>query len=129
RPPGHHAERAMFGGFCYFNNAAIAAHYLLHNGRVAILDVDYHHGNGQQDIFYRRGDVLTVSIHGDPAFAYPFFVGFKEERGEGEGEGCNLNLPLPELVDGERYRVALEEALRAIERFDPRFLIVCLGLD
>ena len=129
RPPGHHAERRSFGGFCYFNNNAIAAQYLGAFGRVAILDLDYHHGNGQQDIFYRRSDVLTVSIHGDPGFAYPYFSGFKDERGEGEGEGFNLNLPLPEEVDGERYRKALSTALRRVADFKPVFLIVSIGFD
>ncbi len=100
RPPGHHAERRVFGGFCYFNNNAIAAQYLSGYGRVAILDIDYHHGNGQQDIFYRRSDVLTVSIHGHPSFAYPYFSGFEDEKGEGEGEGFNFNLPLPEHIAG-----------------------------
>ncbi len=129
RPPGHHAERRAFGGFCYFNNSAVAAQYLCGHGKVAILDVDYHHGNGGQDIFYRRSDVLTVSIHGHPKFAYPYFCGFEEERGEGEGEGFNLNLPLPESVDGEAYRKALSRALSRIEEFRPRFLVVGLGLD
>jgi acetoin utilization deacetylase AcuC-like enzyme/ribosomal protein S18 acetylase RimI-like enzyme len=129
RPPGHHAERRSFGGFCYLNNNAVAANYLSAYGRIAILDIDYHHGNGQQDIFYRRSDVLTVSIHGHPRFAYPYFSGFSEERGEGDGEGFNLNLPLPEQVDGEKYRVALARALRRIEVFDPDFLVVALGLD
>ena len=129
RPPGHHAERRSFGGFCYFNNNAIAAQYLCVHGKVAILDVDYHHGNGSQDIFYRRSDVLTVSIHGHPKFAYPYFCGFDEERGEGEGEGFNLNIALPEAVDGEKYRKALEHALRRIEQFRPQFLVVGLGLD
>ncbi|MFO1076809.1 MAG: histone deacetylase family protein [Planctomycetota bacterium] len=129
RPPGHHAERGVFGGFCYFNNSAIAAEILAAAGPVAILDVDYHHGNGQQDIFYRRGDVLTVSIHGDPRIAYPFFTGFADETGEGPGAGCNLNLPLPETVDGDAYRSALDEALAAIRRFRPRHLVVALGLD
>jgi len=129
RPPGHHAERRTFGGFCYFNNNAIAAEYLKAYGKVAILDIDYHHGNGQQDIFYRRSDVLTVSIHGHPDFAYPYFSGFKEECGEGEGEGFNLNLPLPESVDGAAYQKALEKALRRIVDFKPGFLIVALGLD
>jgi acetoin utilization deacetylase AcuC-like enzyme/GNAT superfamily N-acetyltransferase len=129
RPPGHHAERRSFGGFCYFNNNAIAAEYLTAYGRVAILDIDYHHGNGQQDIFYRRSDVLTVSIHGHPDFAYPYFSGFKEECGEGEGEGFNLNLPLPEAVDGAAYLKALEKALRRIADFKPDFLVVALGLD
>jgi acetoin utilization deacetylase AcuC-like enzyme/GNAT superfamily N-acetyltransferase len=129
RPPGHHAERRSFGGFCYFNSAAIAANYLSANGRVAVLDVDYHHGNGTQDIFYRRADVLTVSIHAHPSVAYPYFSGFAEEKGAGEGEGYNLNLPLPEEVDGERYRQALGQALRRIRRFAPDFLVVALGLD
>jgi len=129
RPPGHHAERRAFGGFCYFNNSAIVAQYLRTYGKVAILDVDYHHGNGQQDIFYRRPDVLTVSIHGHPSFAYPYFSGFKEERGEGDGEGFNLNLPLPEAVDGDRYHRALETALRRISEFNADFLVVALGLD
>ena len=129
RPPGHHAERRVFGGFCYFNNNAIAAQYLCAYGKVAILDIDYHHGNGQQEIFYRRPDVLTVSVHGHPEFAYPYFTGFEDERGEGEGEGFNLNLPLPENLDGERYRKALGKALHRIEEFFPQFLVVALGLD
>ena len=129
RPPGHHAERACFGGFCYLNNTAIAAHYLSAHGKVAILDVDYHHGNGTQDIFYGRADVLTVSIHGHPRFAYPYFSGFEDERGAGPGEGYNLNLPLPEACDGARYRTALARALRAITDFGPAFLVVALGLD
>ena len=129
RPPGHHAERRSFGGFCYFNNNAVAAQYLRAFGRVAILDLDYHHGNGQQDIFYRRADVLTVSIHGYPGFAYPYFSGFSDERGEGEGEGFNLNLPLPEEVDGDRYRKALSAALKRVVNFDPVFLVVALGFD
>lgn len=129
RPPGHHSERRLFGGFCYFNSAAVAAHYLSAHGRVAILDVDYHHGNGQQEIFYERNDVLTVSIHGHPNFAYPYFSGFEDERGAGPGEGFNLNLPLPESVDGAAYRQALETALREIEAFRPLVLVVCLGFD
>jgi acetoin utilization deacetylase AcuC-like enzyme len=129
RPPGHHAETRAFGGFCYFNNCAVAAHYLSAYGTVAILDIDYHHGNGQQEIFYRRDDVLTISIHGHPRFAYPYFSGFEDERGEGAGVGCNLNLPLPENVDGERYRRVLTRALRRIAAFAPRFLVVALGLD
>ncbi len=129
RPPGHHAERRAFGGFCYFNNNAIAAQYLCTHGKVAILDIDYHHGNGQQDIFYRRSDILTVSLHGHPGFAYPYFTGFADERGEGEGEGFNLNLPLPEKLDGVQYRNALSKALQRIRQFGPQFLIVALGLD
>ncbi|GAB4370253.1 MAG: hypothetical protein Kow009_06800 [Spirochaetales bacterium] len=129
RPPGHHAERRVFGGFCYFNSAAACAQFLSRYGRVAILDVDFHHGNGQQDIFYTRSDVLTLSIHCHPNFAYPYFSGFKDEIGEGEGKGFNENYPLPEKVDGEQYREALKKALARIRRFRPRFLIVCLGLD
>ncbi|MBI9086470.1 MAG: GNAT family N-acetyltransferase [Desulfobacterales bacterium] len=129
RPPGHHAESRSFGGFCYFNNNAIAAQYLCNHGKVAILDIDYHHGNGGQEIFYRRSDVLTVSIHGHPRFAYPYFCGFEDERGDGEGEGFNLNIPLPEAIDGEKYRKALSRAITRIEQFKPQFLIIGLGLD
>ncbi len=129
RPPGHHAERKAFGGFCYFNNAAIAAHYLSQYGRVAVLDIDYHHGNGTQDIFYDRADVLTISIHGHPSFAYPYFSGFKEETGIGPGTGFNLNIPLPETTAPEKYRVALKSALGRIGRFDPDYLVLAMGFD
>ncbi|MFP4585574.1 MAG: GNAT family N-acetyltransferase [Desulfococcaceae bacterium] len=129
RPPGHHAERGAFGGFCYFNANAIAAQDLGRDGRVAILDIDYHHGNGQQEIFSDRADVLTVSIHGHPRFAYPYFSGFEDEIGTGEGAGFNLNFPLPERMDGEGYRKILARALRKIEAFAPRYLVVALGLD
>ena len=129
RPPGHHAEKRVYGGFCYFNNAAIAAHALSAEGRVAVLDIDFHHGNGTQDIFYDRNDVLTISIHGDPSYAYPYFAGFADERGEGPGEGCNHNFPLPENVDDEAYLRVLEQALAMIERFAPRYLVVSVGLD
>ncbi len=129
RPPGHHAERRSFGGFCYFNNAAIAAQCLGHEAKVAILDIDYHHGNGQQDIFYERGDVLTVSIHGHPNFAYPYFSGFADERGEGAGRGSNLNLPQHESLDGAGHRKAIERALHAVHSFGAEVLVVALGLD
>ena len=129
RPPGHHAERRSFGGFCYFNSAAVAANYLSEHGRVALLDIDYHHGNGSQDIFWRRRDVLTVSIHGHPRFTYPYFSGFEEEKGESDGAGCNVNLPLPENIDGERYRETLAAALRIVRKFEPQFLVLALGLD
>jgi acetoin utilization deacetylase AcuC-like enzyme/GNAT superfamily N-acetyltransferase len=129
RPPGHHAERRAFGGFCYFNNAAIAAQYLAPYGRVAILDVDYHHGNGQQDIFYERADVLTVSIHGHPNFAYPYFTGFADERGAGAGLGFNVNFPLPEQQTGEQYLTVLARALRVVERFRPTYVVIALGFD
>lgn len=129
RPPGHHAERFVFGGFCYFNNAAIAANYLSKYGKVAILDVDYHHGNGQQQIFYDRSDVLTISIHGHPSFAYPYFSGFKEEKGEGSGSGFNHNFPLKEVLSGEEYRKTLAQAISLINKFKPEFLVLALGLD
>ncbi len=129
RPPGHHAEKHAFGGFCYFNSAAIAADYLSGYGRVAILDIDYHHGNGTQNVFYRRSDVLTLSIHGHPSFAYPYFSGFADERGKGPGEGLNVNIPLGEKIDGEQYRQSLARTLRRVLRFKPEFLVVALGLD
>jgi acetoin utilization deacetylase AcuC-like enzyme len=129
RPPGHHAEHAAFGGFCYFNSSAVAAHYLSRQGRVALLDIDYHHGNGSQDIFWRRADVLTVSLHGHPRFTYPYFTGYDDEKGEGEGRGYNLNRPLPEGIDGTRYGAELDRALEAVARFRPEFLVLALGLD
>ncbi|HEM48905.1 MAG TPA: histone deacetylase family protein, partial [Caldithrix sp.] len=129
RPPGHHAEQKSFGGFCYFNSNAVAANYLSQYGRIAILDIDYHHGNGQQDIFYKRDDVLTISIHGHPRFAYPYFSGFAEENGLDKGTGFNINYPMPEQLNGEKYRQVLQTAIRKIRQFDPKFLIVPLGLD
>ena len=129
RPPGHHAETHAFGGFCYFNNAAVAANLLSRYGKVAILDIDYHHGNGQQEIFYHRADVLTVSVHGHPSFAYPYFAGFRDETGIGAGAGYNLNIPLPEHITPEQHRNAVAEALRRVRRFGPAYLVVSLGLD
>jgi acetoin utilization deacetylase AcuC-like enzyme len=129
RPPGHHAERRSFGGFCYLNSAAITAEYLSKHGKIALVDIDYHHGNGQQDIFYERSDVLTISIHGQPRFTYPYFSGFKGERGIGAGKNYNMNIPLPESVNGEQYHRALEIAIKRVKRFRPDFLIVALGLD
>jgi acetoin utilization deacetylase AcuC-like enzyme/GNAT superfamily N-acetyltransferase len=129
RPPGHHAERNVFGGFCYFNSAAVAAQHLSQYGRVAILDIDYHHGNGQQMIFYARRDVLTLSIHGHPSVAYPYFSGFSRERGTGEGAGFNVNYPLPEHLEVQAYLETLSRALDRIRQYRPRYLIVCLGLD
>lgn len=129
RPPGHHAERKSFGGFCYFNSAAVAADYFSDYGKVVVLDVDYHHGNGTQDIFYTRDDVLTISIHGDPHLSYPYFSGFKDEIGEGEGKGFNINYPLPEHIDGPRYRKTLNRAIKVIKKFKPDYLVVSLGLD
>jgi acetoin utilization deacetylase AcuC-like enzyme/GNAT superfamily N-acetyltransferase len=129
RPPGHHAERRTFGGFCYFNNAAIAAQFFVRHGRVAILDIDYHHGNGEQDVFYNRNDVLTISLHGHPNHSYPYFSGFADESGEGVGKGFNHNFPLPEGTDEALYLQTLDRAIRIVERFKPMFLIVCIGFD
>ncbi|MGA1822276.1 MAG: GNAT family N-acetyltransferase [Thermoplasmatota archaeon] len=129
RPPGHHAGKNYFGGFCYFNSNAIAANRLSREGKVAILDIDYHHGNGQQDIFYDRRDVLTVSLHGHPKFTYPYFTGFKEEIGEAEGKGYNVNIPLREHLNVETYREALIDALRIIKNFQPDHLVVAFGMD
>jgi acetoin utilization deacetylase AcuC-like enzyme len=130
RPPGHHAFADVAGGFCFLNNSAIAAQRLREDGkRVAILDVDLHHGNGTQGIFYRRDDVLTVSIHADPVRFYPFFWGHADERGEGAGLGYNLNLPLPRKSDDETFLEALAAAFRRIRAFAPDALVVALGLD
>lgn len=131
RPPGHHAFRDRAGGHCFFNNSAIAATELRERyGRVAILDVDVHHGNGTQGIFYRDPTVLTVSIHADPAAFYPFLWGFAHERGEGEGHGTNLNLPLPLGTGDDGYLAVLSgSATRMIRAFDPGALVVALGLD
>jgi acetoin utilization deacetylase AcuC-like enzyme len=129
RPPGHHAERRIFGGFCYFNNSAVAANYLAAEGKVALLDIDYHHGNGGQDIFYARDDVLTLSIHGHPRHAYPNFSGYRDERGEGPGIGYNRNWPLEPPVDDARYLDVLDDAIAAVRRFKPQFLVVSLGFD
>ena len=131
RPPGHHAGRDYLGGYCYLNSAAIAAEAGVAAGRrrIAILDVDYHHGNGTQDIFYARGDVLFVSLHADPVLDYPFFWGHADERGEGEGEGATLNLPLPRGADLKAYLPALDIALGRIAAFAPDLLVLSYGAD
>jgi acetoin utilization deacetylase AcuC-like enzyme len=130
RPPGHHAFADLAGGFCYLNNSAIAARLLRERfGRVAILDVDLHHGNGTQAIFYRCGEVFTVSIHADPERFYPFFWGYAAEEGEGAGEGCNLNLPLARGSGDDEFLKALEAGLARIGDFAPGALVVALGLD
>jgi len=129
RPPGHHAERRIFGGFCYFNSAAVAAQYLSPHGRTAVLDIDYHHGNGTQEIFYDRADIMTVSIHGHPQFAYPFFSGFSDERGTGAGLGYNVNYPLEERIDGPHYLQVLRKAVSRLIQFRPHFLVLSLGFD
>ena len=131
RPPGHHAGADFFGGYCFLNNAALAAQTLRDHGaqRVAVLDVDYHHGNGTQAVFYARDDVLTVSIHGDPMTEYPFYLGHADERGAGAGTGCNLNLPLPRGTGFARWREALSAGLAAVDVFATDALVVALGVD
>jgi acetoin utilization deacetylase AcuC-like enzyme len=131
RPPGHHAGADFMGGYCFVNNAAVAAEAFKAGGaeRVAILDVDYHHGNGTQSIFYGRADVLTASIHGDPRTEYPFYLGHADETGEGRGEGFNLNLPLPAGASAEVWFDALEAACVRIGVHRPDALVVSLGLD
>ncbi len=129
RPPGHHAGREIAGGYCFLNNAAIAAQWLTQFGKVAILDVDYHAGNGTQDIFYSRADVLTISIHADPSFEYPYYAGYATETGEGEGRGFHRNFPLPKGTDDAAYLVTLEKALQQITNFAPASLVISLGVD
>ena len=131
RPPGHHAGRDYMGGYCYLNNAAIAARAAQARGLgpVAILDVDYHHGNGTQDIFYDDGGVFFASIHADPRTDYPFYWGHADERGEGAGAGATLNLPLPRGTDGAAYRPALDAALAAISDWGAKLLVVSFGAD
>ncbi len=131
RPPGHHAGADFFGGYCFLNNAALAAQHLRDQGleRVAILDIDYHHGNGTQAIFYDRADVLFTSLHGDPHTEYPFFLGYADERGAGAGLGFNHNLPLPRGTGFEVWHAALQHALKGIAAFGAQALVVSLGLD
>lgn len=130
RPPGHHASQDVAGGFCYLNNAAVAAEHLRRKfDRVAIIDVDVHHGNGTQRIFYDRSDVLTVSIHADPIRFYPFFWGYEHEHGAGNGEGHNVNLPLQRGTDDTAYLKTLDVAIERIAEYNPGALIVALGLD
>jgi acetoin utilization deacetylase AcuC-like enzyme len=131
RPPGHHAARAAMGGYCYLNNAAIAAQYLVDHGcpRVAVLDVDYHHGNGTQQIFYERADVLVVSLHADPVMEYPYFLGYADERGTGPGEGTTRNYPLPQGTRWDTYGAALADACGAVRAWGPDAVVVSLGVD
>ena len=130
RPPGHHAFRDVAGGFCFLNNSAVAAaHLRLRHERVAILDVDVHHGNGTQGIFYERSDVLTVSIHADPASYYPYLWGYAHERGAGAGLGANLNIPLPLGTGDDGYLAAFQIAEKTIRAFAPGALVIALGLD
>jgi acetoin utilization deacetylase AcuC-like enzyme len=132
RPPGHHAARAMYGGYCFFNNAAIVAEHLLRHGaaRVAILDVDYHHGNGTQQIFWERGDVLYISLHADPARAFPYFSGHADEVGAEAGLGLTRNFPLPAGTRIDDYAAALEQACAMVADFESdAALVVSLGFD
>ena len=131
RPPGHHAARDLYGGYCFLNNAAIAAQYLRDQGaaRVAILDVDFHHGNGTQDIFYDRPDVFFLSVHGNPAEAFPYFSGYADETGSGAGAGYTLNVPLPRGTEFSSWCRALESMLTRIRSFRADALVVSLGVD
>jgi acetoin utilization deacetylase AcuC-like enzyme len=130
RPPGHHAYVDRASGFCFFNQAAIAAEILRGRyGRVAILDFDTHHGDGTQAIFYRRGDVFVGSTHTDPTNYYPFYVGYVDERGAGAGEGCNLNLPLPEGAGDEDFLAAIKELVRSVAAFGAEALVISAGWD
>lgn len=131
RPPGHHAGPDFFGGYCFLNNGAIAAQVLRDGGhaKVAVLDIDYHHGNGTQTIFYERPDVFTVSLHGDPRTEYPFFLGHADERGAGAGQGLNLNMPLPRGSNFQAWYAALNHAMNAVAQFAPSALVVPMGLD
>ncbi len=131
RPPGHHAGRDYMGGYSYLNAVAIAAEQALSRGagRVAVLDVDYHHGNGTQDIFYARGEVLTISLHADPTTDYPFYWGHGDETGDGQGRGANLNLPMPRRTGWKAYQTHLARALERVSAFKPDLLIVPYGAD
>ena len=131
RPPGHHAGKDFFGGYCFLNNAALAAQHMLDDGarKVAILDIDYHHGNGTQSIFYDRSDVLFVSIHADPRSEYPFYLGHADERGDGAGHGFNMNLPLPQDSSAKAWFAALETACIRLGSFGADALVVSLGVD
>jgi acetoin utilization deacetylase AcuC-like enzyme len=129
RPPGHHAGPGYYGGFCFLNNAAIAARSLQRLGRVAVVDVDFHHGNGTQDVFWEDPEVLYVSLHGDPAGHYPHFTGAADETGGGPGAGTNRNLPLPDGTGDDAYLEALAEAMAVVAGFDPATLVVSAGFD
>ncbi|MBA2778668.1 histone deacetylase family protein [Billgrantia kenyensis] len=131
RPPGHHASSDQFGGYCFFNNAAIAADQALKHGRsrVAVLDVDFHHGNGTQEIFYARDDVIFVSLHGDPLHCFPYYLGHANETGSGRGEGFNHNYPMPPGTDYAKWSTALDDGLARIRESGAELLIVSLGVD
>jgi len=131
RPPGHHAGAAFMGGYCFINNAAVAAQWFRDQGakRVAVLDVDYHHGNGTQEIFYSRADIQVINLHGDPMTEYPFFLGHADERGSGEGEGFNINYPMPFGTTFDTWNDALEDACRKLAAYAPDVVVISLGVD
>lgn len=129
RPPGHHAGKSTFGGFCYLNNAAIAAQMLSPHGKTAVLDIDFHHGNGTQDIFYDRDDVIFVSLHADPKVEYPFLTGYADEMGIGKGKGCNLNIPLSLGIEDTVYAKALAQAVEFLQAKHIQFLVLSLSFD
>jgi acetoin utilization deacetylase AcuC-like enzyme len=131
RPPGHHAGAGFMGGYCYINNAAVAAQWFLDKGakRVSILDVDYHHGNGTQEIFYSRADVQVINIHADPIQEYPYFLGHKDEKGAHKGDGYNLNYPLPFGTEFETWFEALEHGCKKLAKYKPDVVVVSLGVD
>ena len=129
RPPGHHAEKEKLGGFCYFNNCVIAAEELVKEGKVLILDVDFHHGNGTQHLTYHRDDIVYISIHGDPSFTYPSISGWEEEKGEGKGLNCNINHPLPPGTDGNTYLEIVDRVAEEILACKPVFMVISIGFD
>ncbi len=129
RPPGHHAGKDYAAGYCFINNASVAANWLSAQRKVALLDIDYHCGNGTQDIFYDRGDVLTISLHADPNFEYPHYMGHANETGTGAGLGFHRNFTLEKGTDDARYLSALEEALSLIRKFTSDVLVVSAGMD
>ncbi len=129
RPPGHHAGKDYAAGYCFINNASVAANWLATKGKVAILDIDYHAGNGTQDIFYERGDMLSISIHADPDFEYPHFIGYADERGEGKGSGLHYNFPLPAGTNNQAYLKTLGQALAIIRKFQTNYLVLSAGMD
>lgn len=131
RPPGHHSGSYFMGGYCYINNAAVSAQWFLDKGaaRVSILDVDYHHGNGTQEIFYARDDVQVINLHADPMQEYPYFLGSRDEKGAGRGEGFNINYPMPFGTEFEKWFAALEQACKKLAKYRPDVVIISLGVD
>ena len=129
RPPGHHAGRDYAAGYCFINNAAVAANSLSSEGKVTVLDIDYHAGNGTEELFYERSDVLTISIHADPNFEYPHFVGYADEHGAGKGFGFHHNFPLPAKTNDTSYLKTLDKALDIIRKFEPKYLVISAGMD